>query len=71
MVENYYSSRFGLNYIAAGMNYDPFDLLADEAFTDEFKDAIKDRDAWVEKVEESAKKEPTHFEYLKEKIYSD
>lgn len=71
MVENYYSSRFGLNYIAAGMNYDPFDLLADEAFIDEFKDAIKHRDAWVEKVEESAKKEPTHFEYLKEKIYSD
>ena len=69
MVDRYNSSRFGWHYIAAGMNYDPIDLMSVDAFRDEYQEGIKLRNDWIEKIKEEIKKEPTHYEYLKEKIY--
>lgn len=69
MIENFYSSKYGFHYIAAGMNFDPLELMSPKAFREEYQEAIKVRDDWVEKIKEEVKKEPTHFEYLKNKIY--
>ncbi len=69
MIENFYSSKYGFHYIAAGMNYDPLDLMSPEAFKQGYEEGINIRNDWLTRIEELIKKEPTHFEYLKNKIY--
>lgn len=69
--ENWFNPGFGFHYIAAGMNYDPLDLISRDLVEDNIMDAIKTRDEWVDSVRDTVKKEETHYNFLKKHIYHD